>query len=268
MILPNTLKLFCISTSLSEINDLEESIISSTPLNEKFNDAKALFESDTSERANTQSFNNLRIDSNNKTETKKKVKFMVNLLKKKKGRKGNEDAKREIHDSKTYDNIIRKIQTHFLNFIISFLDDCIRAFSLNDKEYSFKKFDYKKKSDVLSENFNLLKNVSIRDIWNSMKISKKYKICNENWNEENKNNLSKLNEKFKDIFDINYLELFHYYYNNEQPLEKVCISEKTIIVYKAKSFYYLLEKNKDSKDFLIAYAKMAYLGDINSTESD
>ena len=106
MILPNTLKLFCISTSLSEINDLEESIISSTPLNEKFNDAKALFESDASERANTQSFNNLRTDSNNKIETKKKVKFMVNLLKKKKGRKGNEDAKREIHDSKTYDNII------------------------------------------------------------------------------------------------------------------------------------------------------------------
>ena len=268
MILPNTLKLFCISTSLSEINDLEESIISSTPLNEKFNDTKALFESEISERANTQSLNNLRADSSNKKENKNKVKFMVNLLKKKKGRKGNEDAKREIHDSKTYDNIIRKIQTHFLNFIISFLDDCIRAFSLNDKEYSFKKFDYKEKSDVLSENFNLLKNLSIGDILNSMKVSKKYKICNENWNEENKNNLIKLNEKFKDIFDINYLELFHYYYNNEQPLEKVCISEKTIILYKAKSFYYLLEKNKDSKDFLIAYAKMAYLNDNNSTESD
>ena len=103
---------------------------------------------------------------------------------------------------------------------------------------------------------------------NCIKISKKYKICNENWNEENKDALIKLNKKFKDIFDINYLELFHYYYNNEQPLEEVFISGKTIIVYKAKSFYYLLEKNKDSKDFLIAYAKMAYIGDINSTESD
>ena len=143
MILPNTLKLFCISTSLSEINDLEESIISSTPLNEKFNDTKALFESDTSERANTQSFNNLRIDSNNKTETKKKVKFMVNLLKKKKGRKGNEDAKREIHDSKTYDNIIRKIQTHFLNFIISFLDDCIRALNTGADDFIVKPYKIK-----------------------------------------------------------------------------------------------------------------------------
>ena len=100
------------------------------------------------------------------------------------------------------------------------------------------------------------------------KISKKYKICNENWNEENKDAMIKLNKKFKDIFDINYLELFHYYYNNEKPLEEVCIFGQTIILYKAKSFYYLLEKNQDSKEFLTIYAKMAYLNDNNSTESD
>ena len=88
------------------------------------------------------------------------------------------------------------------------------------------------------------------------------------YNEKNMKILCKFSE-FKEIFDIKYLELFSLYYNNEQPLKEICLPGKTIrLRAETKSFYYLLEKNKDLKEYIIAYAKMSYLDDNNSTETD
>ena len=45
------------------------------------------------------------------------------------------------------------------------------------------------------------------------------------------------------LFEMNYLELFKYYYNNGKPLNKIVFENKGIILSsKTKSFYYLLEK--------------------------
>ena len=102
-----------------------------------------------------------------------------------------------------------------------------------------------------------------------MGVSSKYKKNNDKaYNEKNMKTLSKFSD-FKEIFDIKYLELFSIYYNNEQPLKEICISGKTIkLRAETKSFYYLLEKNKALKEYIIAYTKISYFDDNNSAEID
>ena len=99
-----------------------------------------------------------------------------------------------------------------------------------------------------------------------MGVSSKYKKNNDKaYNEKNMKTLSKFNG-LREIFDIKYLELFSIYYNNEQPLKEY-IWKKNNIGGWNKILYYLLEKNKDLKEYIIAYAKMSYLDDNNSTET-
>ena len=65
-----------------------------------------------------------------------------------------------------------------------------------------------------------------------------------------KKNLKKLSENnlFTKFFEIKYLDLFLYYYNDEQPLEEFSKFGKTInLSGKTKSFYYVLQKYKDLK---------------------
>jgi len=60
----------------------------------------------------------------------------------------------------------------------------------------------------------------------------------------------KKNSKLYDFLNINYLVLFSkYYYYNEKPLLKFVFKEKEIKLFKAQSFYYLLnnENNKGKK---------------------
>ena len=58
---------------------------------------------------------------------------------------------------------------------------------------------------------------------------------------------------------MNYLELFKYYYNKKEPLTKKMFKGKEIILSsKTKSFYYLLEKNKDLRTNLINTVNSIY----------
>ena len=58
---------------------------------------------------------------------------------------------------------------------------------------------------------------------------------------------------------MNYLKLFDYYYNKEEPLYKIIFENKEILLSsKTKSFYYLLEKNQDLKQEIIDTAKLVY----------
>ena len=84
-------------------------------------------------------------------------------------------------------------------------------------------------------------------------ISSKYKRFKIS---HNKNLLQ--NEKIKNsqwlngLFNMKYIELFNYYYNDRFPLNKLIFNNKIInISEKTKSFYYLLEKNKKIRTELI-----------------
>ena len=68
---------------------------------------------------------NLESDFNSKTMNQlfgvKNKPVFISVLKNKRGRKPKKISRKETHDANTFDNILRKIQTHFLSFMISFL---------------------------------------------------------------------------------------------------------------------------------------------------
>ena len=74
--------------------------------------------------------------------------FNAQYISKKRGRKTT-NIKNRIHSSSDFDNILRKIQVHFLNFTISLLNEIIFTF-LGEKNF-FSKFNYDDKSEIYDD---------------------------------------------------------------------------------------------------------------------
>ena len=96
------------------------------------------------------------------------------LLKKKKGRKNKEDNLKSdddtAHTKKKEDNIMRKIKTHLIEFIVKLLND-----SLKDKTKKFYKI-HKSISENLKRDFNLaLLQRTLEDIFLNTDINGRYK---------------------------------------------------------------------------------------------
>ena len=166
------------------------------------------------------------------------------LINKKRGRKRKKINKFKIHDKNSSDNLLRKIQVHYISFIISFINEILK--NLNYKQ-RFLKLDYKFKRNVKKEFVESLKTKNIGDI-----------ICNEisdkyvkNKNNKNINitiyNQVKNDEILKKIFSENYLVLFRkYYYKNTNVIN---LSEygKNIIIFlsnKVKTINDLIKENE------------------------
>ena len=91
----------------------------------------------------------------NKVKSDKPV-FKTKLGKNKRGKKS-ERINKKVHGACDRDNILSKIQIHFLNFVIYFLNDCIHKFFKN-KRINFKKFNHADKSNSTNEHINTFKN--------------------------------------------------------------------------------------------------------------
>ena len=187
-----------------------------------------------------------------------------NTLRRKRGRKRIKNFDKAFHGSNDFDNVRRKIKVHFLNFLINFCNDALVT-DYGFSPFTFKYKNYKSKMNVNFENKEELKKSSIIDILN-LEISSKFKTFNRF---ENKILLSKIESGWLNkLFLLNNKELFKFYYNNQNPLYKIVFENKEInLASKTKSFYYLLEKNKDKnlKQKFIETAKNVYLNgnDIN-----
>ena len=178
------------------------------------------------------------------------------VRKKTSGRTRKKKSEKVPHGNKSFDNIERKIQVHFLNFVISFSNDALRYYFKNSS-FSFKKINQKEKIKVNFNNVSKLKKSKIKDLLNS-EISVKFKNFDKN---ENKKLLSQLKETWLDkLFDMNYLDLFKYYYNNkESRLDAIIFEKKKIpLTEGTKSFYELLEDNKEIKENIVEVAKIIY----------
>lgn len=178
------------------------------------------------------------------------------VRKKTSGRTRKKKSEKVPHGNKSFDNIERKIQVHFLNFVISFSNDALRYYFKNSS-FSFKKINQKEKIKVNFNNVSKLKKSKIKDLLNS-EISVKFKNFDKN---ENKKLLSQLKETWLDkLFDMNYLDLFKYYYNNkESRLDTIIFEKKKIpLTEGTKSFYELLEDNKEIKENIVEVAKIIY----------
>ena len=189
-------------------------------------------------------------------------------IKKKRGRKFNKDRKQQEHTALDDDNIKRKIQVDFLNFVVNFSNDCLRAFSLDKKMY-FQKFNREKKIRVAKQYIQEIKNFSIKEIFEFMGISEKCKKYRKNHNIENIEKL-KGYDWFKSLFEKNYLDFFSLYYNDRKPLKQKTILGKVINISKeTKSFYDLLEKYKNSKEYknILNGATIFFLEDNDNKDS-
>lgn len=188
-------------------------------------------------------------------------KFFITKLKENRGRKSillglKTKKKRKNHSKSDFDNILTKIQCHFLNFFIALSNDVVKSICASNK-LTFKPISYKFKKRVSYDYFNRLKGMKINQLLLE-EISGKYK-SDKYINQEIYKKLILQYNCLAEFFNMRYLQLFSIYYNKLKPLKKVNFQNKLITLSsKTKSFYYLLRKNKDIKDIIISAAKDAY----------
>ena len=173
---------------------------------------------------------------------------------------GNENINQEVHDRTKFDNLLTKIQVHFLSFVIAF---CNAAFN---KEYkcskdSFKNINYKNKANVKSSYISKLKNSTIKDLL-KMDISTKFTTLKKSNNKDLLEKIESSSPILNELFEMKYLDLFRYYYNQKKPLDKIVYNNIVVDLSgnkECKSFYHLLEKNKNLRTLLIGIAEEQYL---------
>ena len=184
--------------------------------------------------------------------------FSFSLYKnKKRGRTTNIFKKEYSHTALDFDNLLTKIQVHYITFIINLSNDAlITEFGKNYK-HNFKQIAIKRK--ISYDYFNSLKSTKIENIL-QMKISDKYEYFPKNCNIIIFKEVCK-SQWLKNFFKMKYLDLFNIYYNNEQYINKITFENKDIFFSKkTKPFYDLLKskKNKNITKELIKTAKAAY----------
>ena len=183
------------------------------------------------------------IVAKNNFDEKSEMKFK--FINKKRGRKSSKKGKRE-HSAFDQDNIIRKIQVHYISFIIDFTNDVIQNILIDNKDLIFKSINYEFKKIVNHSYLEKLNFLNIGDIL-KLKISPKIKKFNENINELIFNRLCNMNAFFKKFFETSYLDMFNkYYYQNEREVD--IDGTKIKLSGRSKLFFDLLAKNKESAD--------------------
>ena len=179
----------------------------------------------------------------------------------KRGRYCYKENKHGVHGSDSFDNIERKIQVHFLTFLINFCNDALKT-EYEHSKYTFKQINYRDKARIIISYIQQLKYSNIKDILN-LEISLKYKNYQRNANKDLLNKVES-SDWLDKLFQMNWIELFNYYYNNEKPLNKIIFENKEIFLsYETKSFYFLLKKYKNLRQKIVGVAKNVYLNDSN-----
>ena len=182
------------------------------------------------------------------------------LLKKKRGR---EKVKKQeinenngigyirIHDKHTSDNVLRKIQVHYISFIVSFINEILKGLGFKQK---FLNLTYSFKKNINKEFINSLKTKDIGNILCN-KISGKYKK-DENINKNIYDEIIQKNEIIKKIFSEKYSLLFKniYYKSNKIiNLSEYGLNKNIILSEDVKMFKDLLkdiEKKNIDKEYI------------------
>ena len=186
--------------------------------------------------------------------------------KRKKGKPRLKGTKNVEHTNSSFDNLQRKIQVHFFSFIIDLSNKALKQVFKNIKA-SFKQINQQDKITVNYKYFSYLKELSIKALLR-LDISKKYKRYKKTYN---KDLLLKIEGKSKlldYLFNMNYLDLFNYYYNNAKPLCDKIINfgkEEIQLSPNIETFFDLIErpKNKELRQELINTAKTVYFNGDN-----
>ena len=134
--------------------------------------------------------------------------------------------RKKEHSKFEKDNIMKKINIHYISFIVKYVNFNIRKL-ISKKHPLFANLTYEFKKSINNSIFNKLKNMTIGEVLKNEASSK---------NKRNKNFQRDYNEKIynsvynilKDLLDINYIDFFHKVY--AKPSTCLCEINK---IYKA-----------------------------------
>ena len=199
-------------------------------------------------------------EENNVLKSKENINFK-NILKINSENKRKEKIQK-IYGKNLFDNVLKKVQVHYIKFIINISNDAIETALGNKKGFFFIDIDYKIKSTINFIFFESLKSLKIKDIIQNPK-SKKFKLYPEDYNESVYNEIINLSEWLKEFFNIGYLNLFEIYFNNGKQLNKIEFNGKEIILgEKTKSFYELIKQYESPfEELIINFTETAYFGE-------
>ena len=191
-------------------------------------------------------------------EKKKNIIFNTN----RKGIRGpiskNPKKRERTHNNTDFDNLHRKIQVHFLSFIIKVSNDALLTKFPNYKN-NFKDISHDVKKIVNYETCSNFKNLTIKEIL-SQKVSSKYKKFNQDINKEILNEVCK-SEWLKKFYNMKFMDIFEIYHSYGKALKEFEFEHKTIKLSEStKTFFNLLnkEQNIPIKNKLIETLSIVY----------
>ena len=152
-------------------------------------------------------------------------------LKRKRGRKiQKEEKKRYEHDKSARDNIRRKIQIHYLKFLIKFVNKIIDELlnqDENSKDCHFNPLSHNFTKQISKYSFIQIRSSSIGNIFKN-NPSPKFNNCEQS-NIDVYNKIIDKNDVIKNILDNKYLHFFDIYYKNIKKINLSNYGINTII---------------------------------------
>ena len=183
------------------------------------------------------------------------------------GTKKTKKAAYKKHDKMEKDNIVRKIQVHYCNFLVFFINEVIQKIFIDEmyktenaeeivymKDYLFNNIDYKFKSNIKKEFMEKTENMKIKDI---ISPPKEFCIMNKiaNKNEKIMEKIeSKNNPILNKILNQKYLYYFNeIYFQNKRNLilKEENESINIILSNNIKMFEDLISKNKEDTNYIL-----------------
>ena len=205
--------------------------------------------SDKKRNESSKEISSFRNDSNDK-KAKYSKKFIIKNSKgrkKEREKKDGDDNYGYVHDKLASDNILRKVQVHYLSFILKYANAVLIKFEYDEH---FVKIDYKLKRTVNKKNISFIKRLTIGDIlcWD---ISPKFNTREKDYNKKLYLEVIK-KPIIKKIFQEQYLYLFRNIYHKNNRIislvkygsnESINLSKKKVMMFKE-----FLEKNEIKND--------------------
>ena len=247
-------------------------------INDIINDIKNNNKTKENSKLNVNLLNSNIIEGSNNEEKKqipkkKKLKTLFklydknkNLIQKKRGKKAIKN-RRIIHTALDDDNILRKIQVHFLTFLVSFTNDYIDTIFPKMKKKDvlhFKNLDYKIKKVINYKSIEKLKNTTIGEIL-QQQASPKNKSCEGNIN---KIIYIKICEKCPELnfnyFNKLFKEFFIEYYYNKNERVIILNGLSVNLSNRTQGFNELIMKNNSCSEKIRSIASYFFVDTLNN----
>ena len=167
-----------------------------------------------------------------------------------------------FHDKYVSDNLLRKVQVHYMNFIIDYSNSILKKYGYKEEDF-FVYIIYKFKSNIKKDNVNLLKASDIGYVLCQ-------NICTSFSTKENDNNVKIFqkvtkNEIIKYLFSENYLQLFKNVCHKNERIFSFKIRDYSDIIdlTNTKMFEDLLKKKgNEKKDYKETLKEIVYINYI------